>query len=136
MTLPLSGQLSLNDIKTEVGAGSTNVSLGAMSDTAGFSAPDKVSDFYGYAHASYQVWYHGDAVGKPAFGCEEDLNTTVYHNGTGLLPAVGDTCTTAQSYSPMSAGNYPASTTSGGQSFQVITLNSLGVCTAVLLCQL
>ena len=136
MTLPLSGQLSLNDIKTEVGASSTNVSLRAMSATAGLSVPDQVSDFYGYAHATYQVWYHGDAVSKPVFGCEEDINTTVYHNGTGLLPVVGDTCTTGQNSTAMSAGNYPASTTSGGNSFQVITLNASGVCTAVLLCQL
>lgn len=136
MTLPLSGQLSLNDIKTEVGAASTNVSLRSMSATAGKSVPDAVSEFYGYAHTTYQVWYHGDAVGKPVFGCEEDINTTVYHDGTGLLPAVGDVCTTGQNNTLMSAGNYPASTTSGGNSFQVITLNSLGVCTAVLLCQL
>ena len=49
MTLPLSGPLSLNDIRVELGASSTNVSLGTMSDTAGFTAPDKVSDFYGFS---------------------------------------------------------------------------------------
>ena len=134
MALQLSGQISLNDIKTEVGAGSTNVSLRSMSATAGKSVPDAVSEFYGYSHVTYQIWYHGDAVGKPVFGCEEDLNTTVYHTGTGLLPAVGDTCTTGQNITTMSAGNYPASTSSSGLSFNVVTINSSGVCTAVLFC--
>ena len=46
MGLPTSGQLSLNDIRVELGASSTNVSLGSMSDSVGFTAPDKVSDFY------------------------------------------------------------------------------------------
>ena len=136
MTLPLSGQISLNDIKTEVGAASTNVSLRSMSATAGKSVPDAVSEFYGYAHTTYQVWYHGTAVGKPVFGCEDSINTTVYHNGTGLLPVVGDTCTTGQNSTTMAAGNYPASTTSGGSAFWVITLNSSGVCTATLSCTL
>ena len=36
MSLPTSGPLSLNDIRVELGASSTNVSLGTMSDTAGF----------------------------------------------------------------------------------------------------
>ena len=49
MALPSSGQLSLRDIQIELGAASTNISLGAMSDTVGFLAPDKVSDFYGYS---------------------------------------------------------------------------------------
>ena len=44
MALPSSGQISLNDIKTEVGAASTNVSLRAMSSTAGKSVPDAVSE--------------------------------------------------------------------------------------------
>ena len=36
MALQSSGQISLNDIRSELGAATTNVSLGAMSDTAGF----------------------------------------------------------------------------------------------------
>ena len=49
MSLPTSGPLSLNAIRVELGASSTNVSLGTMSDTAGFSAPDKITDFYGFS---------------------------------------------------------------------------------------
>ena len=50
MALPSSGQLSLNDIKTELSAASTNVSLRSMSSTAGKSTPDAVSEFYGYSN--------------------------------------------------------------------------------------
>ena len=50
MALVSSGQLSLSDIANEQGVSLSNVSLGSMSDTAGFSEPDAVSDFYGYVH--------------------------------------------------------------------------------------
>ena len=49
MPLVSSGQISLNDIKTELGAASTNVSLRSMSSTAGFSSPDAMSEFYGFS---------------------------------------------------------------------------------------
>jgi hypothetical protein len=52
MALPSSGQLSLNDIRIELGLSQSNISLGGMSDTAGFIAPDAISDFYGYSAAS------------------------------------------------------------------------------------
>ena len=51
MALPSSGKISLNDIRIEVEAASTNVSLYAMSATAGKNrAPNAVSEFYGYSH--------------------------------------------------------------------------------------
>ena len=52
MPVPSSGTLRLRaDIALEVdgSATGTNVSLGTLSDTAGFSAPDAMSDFYGYS---------------------------------------------------------------------------------------
>ena len=53
MAVPSSGQLRLYaDIGTELGVTQSNVSLGSMSDTAGFPAPDSMSDFYGYTDAS------------------------------------------------------------------------------------
>lgn len=53
MTLPASGVLGLKDIGVELGITAGNVaSLGAMSDTASKTAPDQVSDFYGYTHGS------------------------------------------------------------------------------------
>lgn len=51
MALPSSGQLSLNDIRVELGLAQSNVSLRSMSNTAGFSTPDAVSEFYGYPPA-------------------------------------------------------------------------------------
>ncbi len=55
MALPSSGQLSLNDIRAELSAASTNVSLRSMSSTAGKSTPDAVSEFYGYTHSSVSL---------------------------------------------------------------------------------
>ena len=52
MPLPESGPLSLNDIRAELGASTSDVSLGSMSDTAGFTEPDAISDFYGFSAAS------------------------------------------------------------------------------------
>ena len=45
MALPTSGPLSINDIRVELAASATNQSLGAFSDTAGFTAPDAITDF-------------------------------------------------------------------------------------------
>ena len=50
MAVPSSGQLRLYaDIGTELGVAQSNVSLGTMSNTAGFTDPDAMSEFYGYA---------------------------------------------------------------------------------------
>lgn len=50
MAVPSSGPLELyGDIGTELGVAQSNVSLGSMSDTAGFPAPDAMSEFYGYS---------------------------------------------------------------------------------------
>ena len=47
MALPTSGPLGIGDIRTELG---TSVSsLRSLSDLAGFSPPDNISDFYGYS---------------------------------------------------------------------------------------
>lgn len=52
MPVPSSGQLRLYaDIGVELGVDQSNVSLGTMSDSAGFSEPDTMSDFYGYVDA-------------------------------------------------------------------------------------
>lgn len=49
MSLPVSGQLSIGDIATEIyGSISPDRSLSSMSTLAGFSPPDAVSDFYGF----------------------------------------------------------------------------------------
>lgn len=48
MTLPSSGPLSINQIRTEMNT--TNGSLRALSSAAGFSTPDNMSEFYGYSN--------------------------------------------------------------------------------------
>ena len=48
MALQSSGQISLNDIATEIGL-TPPFSLRSMSATAEFSSPDTISDFYGYS---------------------------------------------------------------------------------------
>ena len=52
MAVPSSGELELRgDIALEVYGSATgsNISLGTMSDLAGFSSPDAMTDFYGYS---------------------------------------------------------------------------------------
>ena len=46
MTLVSSGQISIDDIRNEIGT--SNGSLRALSSLAGFSTPDSMSEFYSY----------------------------------------------------------------------------------------
>jgi hypothetical protein len=89
MALPTTGPLSLNDIRIEIGASSTNVSLGAMSDTAGFSAPDAITDFYGFS-ASLTSFLGSSLQNGVKFICNQTRNVTFYHNGSNAFPVVGD----------------------------------------------
>lgn len=47
MALPSSGEITIDDIRTELGE--TTGSLRSLSATAGFSSPDAMSEFYGYS---------------------------------------------------------------------------------------
>jgi len=50
MAVPSSGKLELyGDIGTELGVAQSNVTLHGMSQTAGFTPPDAMSEFYGYS---------------------------------------------------------------------------------------
>ena len=50
MAVPSSGELRLYaDIGVELGVPQSNVSLGSMTDSAGFTEPDAMSEFYGYS---------------------------------------------------------------------------------------
>lgn len=64
MALPTSGLLKFTDIATELGLSLSNLSLRSMSNTAGFSIPDAVSEFYGYSNFTYTFYlglvYSGD----------------------------------------------------------------------------
>lgn len=64
MALPTSGQLSLEDIATELQVSISDVSLRSMSSSAGFTTPDSVSEFYGYSAAprTNLYYYSNDGV--------------------------------------------------------------------------
>ena len=91
MALPTTGPLSLNDIRVEIGAATTNVSLGAMSDTAGFSAPDAITDFYGFS-SGLNVIYITALTSRNSTGmCGTGTSVTAfYHDGASAMPIVGD----------------------------------------------
>ena len=102
MTLPTTGPLSINDIRVELGESATNQSLGAFSDTAGFAAPDAISDFYGYSNVTEYSKAYGSTDGnfKAAQACDspngdmDDTGTLVKGSGntsTNNFPEVGDT---------------------------------------------
>ena len=127
MTLPTSGPLSLDQIRVELGASPTFQSLGAFSDTAGFPAPDAVSDFYGYSNLTS---YLGSLLqGGDKLICSQTLVITYYHNGVGAFPNVGDTIYT----------NSGGTTTLGAgyikiNSLQYVLTNSSGVVTNLYPC--
>lgn len=92
MALPTTGPLSLNDIRIEIGAATTNVSLGAMSDTAGFSAPDAITDFYGYSNSTLKPFYATSNSYKfEADACDVATPLSLWHNGSASYPAQNDT---------------------------------------------
>lgn len=131
MALPTSGELSINDIRLELGASATNQSLGAFSDTAGFAAPDAITDFYGFSLSLTS--YVGSAFQTGVkFICNQTLVTTYYHNGSSAFPAVGDTIYT----------NSGGTTTIGGGNTGYNRINNLayvltstsGVVTNVFVC--
>lgn len=56
MALPSSGEITINDIRTELGE--TTGSLRSLSATAGFTSPDAMSEFYGYSAATIEPTDH------------------------------------------------------------------------------
>ena len=109
MPVPGSGQLRLRaDIANEVDGSDTgtNVSLGTLSNTAGFAEPDTMSEFYGYSSMAaptisyssqsstyttitlnYTVNWEGHQSGTYKVECEiyssASLGTTFYETVTG-----------------------------------------------------
>ena len=108
MALQSSGQISLNDIRAELGAATTDVSLGAMSDTAGFAAEDKISDFYGYSAVS--TWTGSSRANSSSLACLDTIDTTYYHNngsgGSDADPAVNDYVYSDSGLTNLLAGGY------------------------------
>ena len=68
MTLVSSGQISIDDIRNEIGT--SDGSLRALSSLAGFSTPDSMSEFYSYNAFTYYATWAADA---PCIGQSYDI---------------------------------------------------------------
>ena len=94
MALQSSGKIEMSEIAAEMGESLSNVSLGSMSDDAGFSAPDQMSDFYGYSNVTYSTWTGSSRANSSAVVCSYSVGTTYYHNngsgGGDSEPAIND----------------------------------------------
>ena len=105
MTLPTTGQLSINDIQIELGrsSGAADASLRGLANLAGFAAGDvSIGRFYGYSHGAIDAYY-GSTTYNPS-------PTTTYLNGYRTI--VRDTQTSSQTIS-LTIG-YTLISTSGG----------------------
>ena len=117
MALPSSGPLSINDIRVELEAASTNQSLRAFSNTAGFTSPDAITDFYGFVNipTGLSSELYSDNLGSDAF-----WDTFNGANEIDLSPYNGRTCRLAIHYSNGTTG------TSYQGDFQVGSIVTLG----------
>ena len=87
MALQSSGQISLNNIATEL-ALTPPFSLRSMSSTAGKSTPDSVSEFYGYSAAITYTYHNNYAAGDPCGDNFWDIylgSNGVYYRWTGTI---------------------------------------------------
>jgi hypothetical protein len=92
MALPSSGQLSINDIRVELGQSQANSSLRSLSSIAGFSTPDAISEFYGYgAYNTFAIINNGYSSDGEACGDFGEDNLTLYFAGSGGTPACPST---------------------------------------------
>lgn len=84
MAVQSSGQISFSDIADEFGVSNNNLSLDAFSNLAGKSAPDSISEFYGYSSVSSFAWT-GSVRSPSSFGaCFNSINQSYFHNnGSG-----------------------------------------------------
>lgn len=91
MALPSSGQISINDIRVELGASATNQSLRAFSNTAGFTTPDAISEFYGYSNLTAFGYSGTEPFEDASTACDEGgTSGTAYHDGSGTFPTSDD----------------------------------------------
>ena len=115
MPLISSGQISIEDIYTELGnsniASAGGVSLSALEggafgivntsspSTPDGAAPHAMSEWFSYDHSAggggggptLQSFLSDGPHPESAIACQFDPSTTRYHNGSGVLPVVADT---------------------------------------------
>ena len=84
MPLQSSGEISIDDIRTEIGT--TDGSLRSLSNTVGKSTPDAMSEFYGYSHSSVSsgtLYYASDCGLDGSDACVFGTGGTYYWSGSG-----------------------------------------------------
>lgn len=86
MALPTSGPLSFSAIANELGTPLSNVSLSGMSNSAGFSTPDAVSEFYGYSGGGLIAVSWGYSTRRASSACIA-LPTQFYADGASPMTA-------------------------------------------------
>jgi len=88
MALQTGGQISINDIRVELGQAQANSSLRTLSSLAGKSTPDAMSEFYGFSAATAYTFLAGD--GQQGYGdwseaCSMAYDAiTLYSSSTSL----------------------------------------------------
>jgi hypothetical protein len=99
MAVPSSGQISMLQIIDETGLRPTNISLRNLSNIAGFSTPDKITDFYGYSQTDAERYKNAVTnTGHALSGAEDyaidilfsDLDSYgLYSEIYGFYPMIG-----------------------------------------------
>jgi len=88
MALQTGGQISINDIRVELGQAQANSSLRTLSSLAGKSTPDAMSEFYGFSAATAYTFLAGDGqqgYGDWAEACSSAYDAiTLYSSSTSL----------------------------------------------------
>ena len=97
MALPASGPISSSQVATEFDVSQTDISLSnlgtKLTDSIGAGNPvNLAASFYGQ---SYSPCTEFECTTDPAKGgvegaCEQDPDTTYFHNGSGEFPEPGD----------------------------------------------
>jgi hypothetical protein len=123
MALPSSGPLSIYDIKTELGTFVSDLQhLGIM---AGFSAPYRISDFYGYSPPPPYDYYYSNM-----YTCGSCILTTSYE----IVGFPTGTSVSDGYYYSWSGGYYTysfqiiTSTTYPGYSVPILDIDAWGDC--------
>jgi hypothetical protein len=142
MALPITG-LKLSDVRLELGLGSTAslqdcfnaASAGGFDPTYATSGVDSLKDFRNY-NAGLTSFYIGREQSTTT--CWNDATTLAYHDGTEVLPQVGDTVyTDAFGTTPVAGGfgsYWPANLTSTTNALYVLLINAVGEVGSVTSC--
>ncbi len=119
MALPSSGELSIADIKTELGSSSN--SLKDLSLAASKTAPHGMGEFHGYSHVTLTSYTSSIPSNATIFTvCSQSMTVTYYHNGSTTYPQNGDNVyTNSNGSTVVPTGYYKIDNGSNGLYIQV-----------------